>query len=285
MANLRGIGIGGILSSFPNNSAFHYLTLTTEGEIRMRKAVLTIGLALGTLAVGAAAVHAQDEAPEQFLMATYYECDYATEGTADMMMQRLAPVFQKHVDAGHINGFGMSAHVMGGDWRRIVSMSGPRDNILDVWTTLDGEMQEADPVAYAQFNQTCGKGHLDMLWANVAGSAPVVAVQPNQFRLSTYFFCNQAEEASVDTLVTDVIGPEIQKHVDMGHVTSWAWMRHANGGTMRRILTYTAPTVKGLFQMRDAVFDGVGADAARKMFGGSCGNHFEYVWADVDLTP
>jgi hypothetical protein len=244
----------------------------------------TTVLALGALALVGSALHAQD-APEQFLMATYYQCDYGLEGTADAMFQRLAPVYQKHVDAGHISNFGLGAHVMGGNWRRFVTMSGEQDALLDLWSTIDAELQASDPVAYNQFNATCGKGHQDYLWANVAGSAPSPTLVPNQFRLSTYFFCNQAREASVDTLVTETIGPELQKHMDMGHVTGWSWLRHANGGTVRRVLTYTAPTIKGLFQMREAVMSGVGEEAANALFAGACGNHFEYVWVDIPTAP
>ncbi len=244
----------------------------------------TTALALGALALFSTTLKAQDNG-EQFLMATYYECDYSLEGTADVMMQRLAPVYQKHVDAGHISGFGMSAHVMGGNWRRIVSMTGERDALLDLWSSIDAELQAADPAAYAQFNATCGKGHQDYLWANVAGSAPNATPAPNQFRLSTYFFCNQAREAAADTAIMQKVGPELQKHMDMGHVTGWSWLRHANGGTVRRVLTFTAPTVKGLFAMRQAAFQAAGPEAMGNLFGGACGNHFEYVWADVDLTP
>ncbi len=251
----------------------------------MHRYLMPIGLALAVVTTGAVARQAQAQTPEQFLMATYYECDYGLEGTADIMLARLAPVYQKHVDAGEITGFGMSAHVMGGRWRRIVSMSGERDAVLGVWSSLDGEMAAADPAAYAEFNSTCGR-HDDYLWANVAGSAGATSTAPTegQQRLSTYFFCNQAEEETVDSLVIKTIGPEIQKHVDMGHVTSWAWLRHANGGTVRRVLTFTAPTLPGLFQMRSAVMEGVGDEAAGKLFGGACGNHFEYVWADVALN-
>lgn len=244
-----------------------------------------LALAAAAMVTGATGVQAQVETDTPAILATYYECDYALEGTADIMMRRLAPVYQKHVDAGHLTGFNMAAHVMGGAWRRFVTITGARDAVLDVWTTLDAEMQAADPVAYAQFIATCGS-HQDYLWNQIAASpAPATPPAANQFRLSTYFFCNQAQEESVDSLVTKTIGPEIQKHVAMGHLTSWGWLRHANGGTVRRVLTYTGPSVKALFQMREAIMSGVGEEAADGLYAGGCGNHFEYVWADVTLTP
>ena len=247
----------------------------------------TIVSALAALVLAAPALHAQAQAaPQTYLLATYYECDYASEGTADIMMQRLAPVLQKHVTAGHISGYAMSAHVMGGAWRRLVTMTGQRDALLDVWSGLDAELQAADPVAYDAFNNTCGS-HQDYLWAQVAnGPAPTATVAAaNTFRHSTYFFCNQATEETVDSLVIKTVGPEIQKHVAMGHLGSWGWLRHDNGGTVRRVLTFTGPTVKALFQMRQAVFEGIGEANANQLFGGACGNHFEYVWSDVPLTP
>lgn len=250
----------------------------------MRTHTTALALALGALFTSSAALRAQDQGAEQFLLATYYECDYALEGTADLMLQRLAPVYQRHVDAGDISGFGVSAHVMGGNWRRIVSLTGQRDALVELWGSLDAELREEDPAAYAEFNSTCGR-HQDYLWAVVANSPLLATPTQAQFRLSTYFFCNQAEEESVDELVTTTIGPEIQRHVDMGHVTSWNWLRHANGGTVRRVLTFTTPEITALFQMRQAVFEGVGEEAAQAMFGGACGNHFEYVWADVPITP
>jgi len=244
----------------------------------------TIAGAIAALAFATPGLHAQ-AAQENYLLATYYECDYANEGVADVMMQRLAPALQKHVDAGHITGYQMSAHVMGGAWRRLVTMSGQRDALLDVWSGLDAELQAADPVAYGAFNNTCGS-HQDYVWVQVANSpAPTTPPPANQFRHSTYFFCNQATEETVDSLVIKTVGPEIQKHVAMGHLTSWGWLRHDNGGTVRRVLTFTGPTVKALFQMRTAVFEGIGEAAANQLFGGACGNHFEYVWANVPLTP
>lgn len=251
----------------------------------MPRSIVTLATGFAALSLGGRTLGAQAPAPEQFLIATYYECDYALEGTADLMLRRFAPVLQKHVDAGQLSNFAVSAHVMGGAWRRLVSMTGERDALLDVWVGLDDELRTADPAAFAQFNATCGS-HQDYLWARVDGSPQAATPPPaNQFRLSTYFFCNQAQEESVDTLVNTTIGPEIQKHVAMGHLTSWGWLRHDNGGTVRRVLTFTAPEVKALFRMRDAVFEGVGDEAATKMFGGACGNHFEYVWADVSLSP
>ena len=239
---------------------------------------------LAILALASSGLHAQD-ADQNRLLATYYECNYASEGTADVMMQRLSPVLQKHVDAGHITGFNMSAHILGGAWRRLVSMNGPRDALLDVWSGLDAELQEADPVAYAAFNNTCGS-HQDYLWAQVATSPPPTTPPPaNHFRHSTYFFCNQAQEETVDSLVIKTVGPEFQKHVNMGHLFGWSWLRHDNGGTVRRVLTFTGPTVKALFQMRTAVFEGIGEEAAGQLFAGACGNHFEYVWVNVPLTP
>lgn len=240
--------------------------------------------ALAALALASPGLHAQDT-PQNFIFATYYECNYANEGTADVMMQRLAPVMRKHVDAGHLTAFNMSAHVMGGAWRRLVSLTGPRDALLDVWSALDQELREADPVAFAAFNNTCGS-HQDYLWAQVASSpAPATPPPAGQFRLSTYFFCNQAQEETVDSLVIKTVGPEFQKHVNMGHLYSWSWLRHDNGGGVRRVLTFTGPTMKALFQMRTAVFEGIGEAAAAQLFAGACGNHFEYVWANVPLTP
>lgn len=244
------------------------------------------GLVLGVLALGATTLAAQAQAPSnRFLLATYYECNYDSEGVADMMMQRLSPIMQKHVDAGHITSYGMSAHVLGGAWRRIVSMWGTRDALLDLWTALDGEMRAADPVALAAFNNTCGT-HQDYLWSEVAASPPPrTPIPANHFRHSTYFFCNQAQEQNVDSLVIKTVGPEIQKHVAMGHVYDWNWLEHENGGTVRRVLTFTGPSVKALFQMRQAIFEGIGEKATQDLFGGACGNHFEYVWTSVPLTP
>jgi hypothetical protein len=250
----------------------------------MRFLPLPVILVAGALPAASAPLAAQQQAAPQMILASYFECDVTREATADAMMQRMAPVFQRMVSAGAIQAYGYSAHVIGGQWRRFLTFTGERDKLLVLWSSLAPELQKEVPDAFAEFNRTCGS-HQDYLWAMgpaSPGAATTALQQGDQYRLTTYFFCNMNREGQADEVVEKALGPEIQKHVGMGHLASWAWVRHVAGGNVRRLLTLTGSSVPVLFQMQQAVV-GALTDQQRTQFTEACGGHFDYVWRTVPL--
>ena len=64
------------------------------------------------------------QAQSQSLIATYYRCDTANEGEADFIMNTvLGNIYERHVEAGDIAGWGWVEHQAGGAWRRISTLS------------------------------------------------------------------------------------------------------------------------------------------------------------------
>ena len=96
-------------------------------------------------------------------MSSYHMCDRGREARADQIFtEELAPLYQKHMDMGHIASWGFFAHRSGGVFRRLETLSGP-----DHMTLLNMQAavyQEADPVAMQEFGSICTT-HTDYMWA------------------------------------------------------------------------------------------------------------------------
>jgi hypothetical protein len=243
-------------------------------------------------AIGAAALvprlQAQQAAPQPYLLATYYECDYSREGMSDDIQKVMAAISDRHLKAGHITSYGWSAHAMGGAWRRVGYFIGTdRNALLDMWAGLDAEMTKESPAAAQEFNQICNR-HQDYVWQVAASSTPDPArMVRGDWATSTYYGCNIAMEARADELVRTLIGPAIDVHVKAGHLASWTWLKHDFGGGLRRALVIDGPDSKTLFNMRDQIVAELGAknQAAMAEFNAACGNHQDYLWNRVFSKP
>ena len=100
-------------------------------------------------------------------VSSYHMCERSREARADEIFDEVfAPVYQKHVDAGHLASFGFYAHRTGGVFRRLETVSGPdHATVLDMQAAVYQEVTETNPFAMQEFTQICGT-HTDYMWAN-----------------------------------------------------------------------------------------------------------------------
>lgn len=105
-------------------------------------------------------------------LSTYYQCDMAREGRADEIFQAtLAPLFNKHMKAGHFKNWAWYRHDMGGRARRLSTMDGPdMKSLLNAWDMVFQEARETAPLAFQEFLSIC-PSHDDYVW-NVVTSKP-----------------------------------------------------------------------------------------------------------------
>jgi hypothetical protein len=99
---------------------------------------------------------------------SYWVCDSNQESRADELLQQMVPVFDKHIAAGHISGWGWYGHVVGGRFRRLLTLSSADDfNLLEGREMVVAELQAEQGDALEEFGDICG-GHVDYIWANAA---------------------------------------------------------------------------------------------------------------------
>lgn len=96
-------------------------------------------------------------------LSTYYVCDMNREEEADELVKRVfAPVYDKMVADGQLKSWGWNSHIVGGEYRRLATitaadMSGlmkARAGLIDA--------QEKDPLTRT-LNGICGS-HTDYMW-------------------------------------------------------------------------------------------------------------------------
>lgn len=98
-------------------------------------------------------------------ISAYHLCERAEEGRADEIFEEeLAPLYQKHMDMGHLASWGWYAHRSGGVFRRLETMSGAdHTTLLSMQAAIYGE---ADPVAMRELFEIC-ETHTDYMWNNI----------------------------------------------------------------------------------------------------------------------
>lgn len=107
--------------------------------------------------------------PEAWI-STYFVCDQSTETRADELLAAMAPAFDPHIAAGHISGWSWYTHVVGGEFRRLLTVAG-----ADAVAAVTGREMVTDDMAanYAdelsEFTSIC-PSHVDYLWGNAAAS-------------------------------------------------------------------------------------------------------------------
>lgn len=97
------------------------------------------------------------------ILSSYHMCDRGREARADEIFREvLAPLYQKHMDMGHIASWGFYAHRSGGIFRRLETISGP--DHLTLMNMQGAVYEEADPIAMQEFSSICST-HTDYMWA------------------------------------------------------------------------------------------------------------------------
>jgi hypothetical protein len=100
-------------------------------------------------------------------LSAYHSCDMSREPRADEIFSELvAPLYQKHMDMGHLASWGYYSHRVGGIYRRLETMSGAdHKTLLAMQNAIYEEAGEIDAVAMAEFRSICS-WHSDYMWLN-----------------------------------------------------------------------------------------------------------------------
>jgi len=97
---------------------------------------------------------------------SYWVCDSNNESRADELVQQMVPVFDKHIAAGHIGGWAWYGHVIGGKFRRLLTIDGADDfNLLEGREMVVEDLQASSPEVLEEFGEICGS-HVDYIWAD-----------------------------------------------------------------------------------------------------------------------
>lgn len=99
---------------------------------------------------------------------SYWVCDSNEESRADELVQQMVPVFEKHITAGHLSGWAWYGHVVGGRFRRLLTMAAADDfNLLEAREMVVADLQSEMGDSLDEFGDIC-TGHVDYIWANAA---------------------------------------------------------------------------------------------------------------------
>ena len=239
-----------------------------------------------TLCLGSAS--AQDD-PTTYIFGEYYSCDQNRELFADILAERVfGPVYQKHVEAGHLTGWGWLGHRVGSKWRRLLfytandlkTLLETRDKIIE---EFQGKLAEEN----REFTSICSD-HDDLIWASVAEGPTADQLQNlGTMTYSTYYVCDQTRQERADEIVKELLTPAINKLVEAGEIKSWGWYSHVIGGRFRRLMTHSGMSHAALI---DAVtkYNQAAAEENEAMadeFTQICNSHVDYLWARLLPKP
>ena len=242
---------------------------------------------LSTLPLTVAAQGEEDEASQGYIYATYFYCTAGKADRADeIIKQSDAPVFDKAVEDGLINGWGWLSHQTGGLWRRLQWYSAPSLNgLLDAQAAMqEGRDDEAKALG-DEFGSICGQ-HEDYIWKQEVGGG---SDDRGNASFSVYYICDEAREQRADEIFANDFAPILNKFVEDGKFTSWGWNSHWVGGKFRRLQTLAGADHKSLLAARGELITAMyGEDGDNKVgaeFSDICGSHEDYMW-DITLeTP
>jgi hypothetical protein len=105
--------------------------------------------------------------------------------------------------------------------------------------------------------------------------------------MGQYMRCSVGQEMRADEIVRAVWAPIVQKHVDAGHLTGWAWLTHVQGGAWRRVFVITGADLDTMMDVSAQMvteIQGEHADAAKEL-GTICSSHDDYIWTSVANSP
>jgi hypothetical protein len=220
--------------------------------------------------------------PPLFSYATYFECDPAREARADALMREtFFPIFDRHVAAKRLTGYGWLAHNLGGHWRRSGFMVGSsRDAVLDAQSAILKEMQ-ARSKEFAELTSICPR-HEDYIWRRLASSQRTESTPRvrSPARVGVYYECNPARQSRVDTLVTQSFAPIWNRYIRPDGVSSWSWNGHVVGGNYRRLLLLNGASHKVILASIDSILADIGTQRAAEgtEFSEICHSHQDYLW-------
>jgi hypothetical protein len=243
----------------------------------------TIGISILALALTAPmslSAAEQEAAKDNYVYATYFYCNTATQEKADEIEAKYSyPIYDAAVDDGTITGWAWLAHHTGGQWRRIqYYTSNSVEGLLTAQETLSKRMDEASGGADDGFNEICS-GHDDYIWKSESGTA--TSGSRGKASISVYMVCDFSGEARADEIVATVFAPVYDKAVAEGKIKSWGWLSHVIGGEYRRLSTMSADNYGDLLAAREEILDTLYGDAkvpAADEFEKICTSHTDYLW-------
>lgn len=232
------------------------------------------------LVLPAQRVLAQDAEPV-IIFGQYLRCNMTQESRADEIVRDVyGPVIDKHVEAGHLRGWAWFQHVQGGAWRRLLSLVGTdMDAMIDARASIISELGSEHGEAMAELGSICGS-HDDYIWSSVVTAPPNPDAVPGTATLSAYHACDASKERRADHIFEQLLAPIYQKHVDMGHLSGWAFYRHVSGGIFRRLETFGGPDHKTLVKMLAAIYQEASETdpLAMNEYRSICSWHTDYWW-------
>lgn len=95
----------------------------------------------------------------------YDNCDMANESRADEIVKEvMGPIYDRHVAEGNLASWGWWEHIVGGEWRRLATMTAADDKILmKVRGEIINELVEKHEEALDEYSSICGS-HQDYIW-------------------------------------------------------------------------------------------------------------------------
>ena len=102
----------------------------------------------------------------------YMECDMSRETRADEILEEVyAPILDRHVGDGKLMSWGWMEHVIGGVYRRILTMSAADHSaLLGARSAIIQELYDTNSDATKEFDSICGS-HQDYVW-NIVHEKP-----------------------------------------------------------------------------------------------------------------
>lgn len=187
--------------------------------MRWRATLVIVCAALMAPALG----FAQEQA-NPAVFGIYYKCDQSKETRADgVVREAIAPVLDRHLEAGDISAWGWLAHTAGGEWRRVAYwVAADVGSALAATEKVVTELRADQPEASQELASVC-PSHEDYIWTSMGGSQPAqeLAQERATAGMTVYYDCDITRETRADTLVQQVIGPIINQQVEAGKLNSW----------------------------------------------------------------
>ena len=103
---------------------------------------------------------------------TYYQCDISKQDEADEIMAKtIGPIYQKYVDSGQLDSWGWLHHVVGEDFRRLMSVTASDHKaMMEARASMIEELTSGRAErAFRRFNEICFNHH-DYMWDIQIGS-------------------------------------------------------------------------------------------------------------------
>lgn len=101
----------------------------------------------------------------EFGFSVYMQCDMSREVRADELVTTVfAPIYNRQVAAGKLDSWGWMQHVVGGKWRRIVTMTANDEaSLIAARTAIVDEIENGNEAASQEFDSICSS-HQDYIW-------------------------------------------------------------------------------------------------------------------------